>query len=470
MLMGVFEDQLRQPTLVAAKANMTLTRALGFNAVRITALWTPGQTAPPARELAALRNVAGAAQLNGIRVFVGVQNFGSATTPLTDEHQSQFARYAAAIARSVPYFRTFLVGNEPNLNRFWMPQYNLDGTDAAAPAYLALLMRTYDALKAVSRRVTVIGGVLAPRGQDVYPSERHTHSPVTFIRDMGLAYVESGRTAPFMDAFAIHPYQDNSSQPPTFRRAADRRIRLNDYDKLVRVLGQAFDGTRQPGSKIPIYYTEWAAEAQIPASKVRLYTGIEPITTRPVSDATHAAYYRQALQVAYCQPTVQGIFLLHIWDERDRNRWQSGLYYVDRRPRVTAGAVRRSIQEARRGVLARCSNLALPVRLSTRFPSAQQLVRAKQLSFRLLCNYDCAYTARVERMPKRTPVLTATGQAIGRKLTTVRFRRQPLQAGTYRIALTVVAAVNPGPENSRVSVRFRIPETKEAPKPARPPR
>ena len=470
MLMGVFEDQLRQPTLVAARANMTLTRALGFNAVRITALWSPGQTAPPARELTALRNVAGAAQLNGIRVFVGVQNFGSATTPLSEEHRSQFSQYAAAIARSIPYFRTFIVGNEPNLNRFWMPQYNPDGTDAAAPAYLALLTATYDALKRVSSRITVIGGVLAPRGQDVYPSERHTHSPVTFIRDMGLAYRASGRTAPFMDAFAMHPYQDNSSQPPTYRRAADRRIRLNDYDKLVRVLGQAFDGTPQRGSTIPIYYTEWGAEAMIPASKVRLYTGIEPSTTRPVPDATHAAYYRQALQVAYCQPTLRGIFLLHIWDELDRNRWQSGLYYADRTPRVTARTVRRSIDEARRGVLARCPNLALPVRLSTRFASAQQMARAKQLSFRLFCNFDCAYTAYVERMPKRTPVLTATGRAIARKLTTVTFRRQQLAPGTYRIALTVVAAVNPGPVNSRVSVRFAIPKTKEASKPARPPR
>ena len=42
-----------------------------------------------------------------------------------------------------------IVGNEPNLNRFWLPQFNPDGTDAAAPAYLALLARSYDALKAV---------------------------------------------------------------------------------------------------------------------------------------------------------------------------------------------------------------------------------------------------------------------------------------------------------------------------------
>ena len=43
----------------------------------------------------------------------------------------------------------FIVGNEPNLNRFWLPQFAADGSDAAATAYEQLLATTYDALKAV---------------------------------------------------------------------------------------------------------------------------------------------------------------------------------------------------------------------------------------------------------------------------------------------------------------------------------
>ena len=40
-----------------------------------------------------------------------------------------------------------IVGNEPNLNLFWLPQFGPDGADVAASGYLVLLAETYDALK-----------------------------------------------------------------------------------------------------------------------------------------------------------------------------------------------------------------------------------------------------------------------------------------------------------------------------------
>ena len=78
-----------------------------------------------------------------------------------------------------------MVGNEPNLNRFWMPQYGPDGADVAAPAYESLLARTYDAVKTVDPQITVIGGAVSPRGVDKPNTGRDTHSPVTFIPDLG---------------------------------------------------------------------------------------------------------------------------------------------------------------------------------------------------------------------------------------------------------------------------------------------
>ena len=83
-----------------------------------------------------------------MRVYVSVYHAGSRTTPLTPEARTAFASYVAAIARDVPQIRDVIVGNEPNLNRFWMPQFALDGGNAAAPAYLQLLAETYDALEA----------------------------------------------------------------------------------------------------------------------------------------------------------------------------------------------------------------------------------------------------------------------------------------------------------------------------------
>ena len=47
-----------------------------------------------------------------------------------------------------------IVGNEPNLNLFWLPQFGADGGDAAAAGYEALLADTYDALKASTRTST----------------------------------------------------------------------------------------------------------------------------------------------------------------------------------------------------------------------------------------------------------------------------------------------------------------------------
>src|SRR5438132_1239053 len=214
MLIGATEDAVRQPTLVAAKAEMDLLTLAGFNAVRITQIWAPGETEPAAADLTELQNVEAAARLDGVTVMLGVTNFGSRTTPLTEDDRGQFAAYAAALARDLPGIRYFVIGNEPNLNRYWLPQFAPDGTDAAAPAYEALLAESYDALKAVSPKINVLGGAVSPRGGDDPTSIRQTHSPTTFIPDLGEAYRASGRQRPIMDALAFHPYEDNSSVAP----------------------------------------------------------------------------------------------------------------------------------------------------------------------------------------------------------------------------------------------------------------
>ena len=170
----------------------------------------------------------------------------------------------------------------------------------------------------------VYGGALSPRGADNPSGSRPTHSPTTFIRDLGIAYRASGRDRPVMDAFAIHPYPDNSSQAPTVAHPLNTTIAVADYGKLVALLGEAFDGTAQPGSELPILYGEFGVESEIPAAKAALYTGTEPTTTKPVVEQTQAAYYEQALALAFCQPNVEGMLLFLSRDERARTSWQSG--------------------------------------------------------------------------------------------------------------------------------------------------
>ena len=147
MVLGTADDVVRTPDLVSAKAQMTMRRLAGFRSVRITSIWQPGLSAPTANELAALRIVEGAAQLSAIRVFVSVYPAGSRTTPLTPVDQAAFASYTAALVRALPSFNDVIVGNEPNLNRFWLPQYGPGGENVAAPSYLSLLAQSYDAMK-----------------------------------------------------------------------------------------------------------------------------------------------------------------------------------------------------------------------------------------------------------------------------------------------------------------------------------
>jgi hypothetical protein len=68
MAYGASEDNVRQPSVAASKAQMDLVRMLGVNAVRITSMWTPGQVAPDAGEASVLSNVDQAAKLSGLEV------------------------------------------------------------------------------------------------------------------------------------------------------------------------------------------------------------------------------------------------------------------------------------------------------------------------------------------------------------------------------------------------------------------
>jgi hypothetical protein len=447
MLIGAAEDAVRQPTLVGAKAQMDLLTSAGLDAVRLTQVWAPGQTAPTQADVDVLNNVAQAASLDGVQVFLVVMNFGSRTTPLTDQDRQDFASYAAAIARDVPGIRRFVIGNEPNLNRYWLPQFDLDGSDAAAAGYEALLAQTYDALKAVSSNILVLGGALSPHGGDDPSSIRLTHSPTAFITDMGTVYRASGRTKPIMDGLAIHPYEDNSSiAPVNGRHPNSTTIAIADYDKLVSLLGNAFDGTAQRGSTLPIYYTEFGVESQIPASKASLYTGKEIASVKPVSEPVQGEYYRQAIELAFCQPNVRGFFIFHTIDEGDLNRWQSGLFYVDQKPKSDLPAVRTAVKQTHRGVVTRCPSLTLRPRASLAVRVAAR-VRAD-----LKCDIDCGYALTI-RAAGRT-IFRRRGLAIGGVKRSVQLGA--LRRGRYTINVSLVAPVNPGPPRS-LNRRFTVP-------------
>lgn len=457
LAVGAVEDDLRASTLVEAEARMQLFRLAGFRALRVTSLWLPGQTRPSAGELTVLENVTAAAARNGVRVFVTVMHPGSRTTPLSEEARAEFAASAAALAGAVPGLRDLIVGNEPNLNRFWLPQFNLDGTSAAPAAYLALLARTYDAVKAVSPAVRIWGGALSPRGADRPAGSRPTHSPTRFLQELGAAYRASGRSAPVMDGFVLHPYADNSSQPPSTAHPKTTTIGIADYDKLVGLLGQAFDGTAQPGSSLPVLYGEFGVETQIPAEKAPLYTGSEPAATKPVSEEVQAQYYEQALALAFCQPTVSGLLLFLTRDERSLAGWQSGVYYADGTPKASLPRVTEALDRAAGGSIVRCPGLELVVRPTLLRFGTGAAARRGEFAVELRCNLDCLYRVRLERLPTHSTKLSARGRAAAGELQRIDLGSRRLPPGTYRYTLRLVHPVNPAPPTLRQSRPFRLP-------------
>jgi len=356
LLVATVDDALKQADPATAAALTKLSHDAGFDGVMVSSMWKRGARAPSAQEKLALGNVVEAAGAQGMRVFVFVWHGLSGRTPRTPAARSQLAAYTAALARAFPQVRDIVVGNEPNLNTFWLPQFGPGGTDAAAKGYFDLLARSYDALKAVSPRIRVIGGALAPRGSDRPGTKRDTHSPTRFIKDLGAVYKASGRSKPIMDAFSIHPYMRTSELPPTDRHAASTTITIADYPKLAALLTQSFAGTPQRGRGLPVYYTEFGVQTRVPAAHRHAYADLNsPGSADAVDPQTQARYYDQALAIAACQPTVKGLFIFHTFDEADLAGWQSGLYYADQQPKPSLKPFRVSAAAARAASLSRCA-------------------------------------------------------------------------------------------------------------------
>lgn len=460
MLVGANEGLMLRTNLVETKANMALAKLAGFRAINLHAFWWPDVTEPREYDQQTLGNVAAASRLLGIPVFVAVTNTRGRYTPQDDEQREQFAKFAANVAEGFPSFTKIIVGNEPNLSNFWQPQFDENGGDLAAVNYEKTLAMTYDALKAVSRKITVIGGAVSPRGHDDPNLASKSHSPTVFIRDLGQAFRQSGRGRPIMDWFAFHPYGANSSELPTTRHTTGTNITIADYDKLVKALGQAFDGTKQVGSKIPVIYDEYGIESTIPKAKAKKYTGAEPASTKPVSPPVQGQRYKQALGLAFCQPTVKAMFLYHAFDEVGRGQWQSGLYYIDHTAKPSLPIVRQAFQEVQRGVIARCPGMRLKVNAKVAFQAPRQAStagkRGKAIQYRLSCNLDCQYTSGVIDLSNGKSILAALGQATGGKTKNVKLPARALPKGRYRVVVSLVAAVNPGAASRKASLPFVV--------------
>ena len=323
-------------------------RALGMTDNRITILWHPDRPATIV-ERAFLDRAVPAATAEGVRIVFHVypaQPRGLTAAPV---RQVQFARFLRQLARAYPDVREFVVGNEPNQPRFWQPQFTSAGRGASARSYATLLAASYDALKAVSPEIKVIGLGLSGRGNDVpYARSNASTSPVRFLRDLGAAYRASGRKKPLMDELGVHPYP-RSDRDSVLTGDRWPRAGLVNLGRVKQAFWDAFAGTAQPtvedGLKLRIDEIGW--QVAVPESRADAYTGRE--TSSVTSEPAQAANYVKLVQLAVCDPSISGLYLLHLKDDPDLERFQSGLERADGSRRPAFAAVRQAVLRARRG-------------------------------------------------------------------------------------------------------------------------
>ena len=326
---------------------------LGMTENRVNVFWDESTPATLLEEPFLDRMMATAAT-TGTRIVLAIQPIHAlAFATNTRARIAAFTAYVRQVALRYPLVREYVIGNEPNVRRFFQPQHVADGTIVSAQVYEQLLAAAYDTLKSVDPGIRVDGLALSPRGNDKgVGTGAESVSPVRFIAALGAAYRQSGRTAPIADVVDVHAYSNINTQPLT-RPYQWPQAGAADLDRLKQAWWDAFHSTPQPvfketgGSAKKTYVTfridESGTQVKVDPTKVdpRLYSGRENVPT--VDEATQARYYTQLIALVKCDPTVQDLDLFHLVDEPLLNGFQSGLLRVDDSLRPSYAAVKQAI-------------------------------------------------------------------------------------------------------------------------------
>jgi len=292
-----------------------------------------------------------AANEKGLLVLLSITPGHSTDVTRDPNGVRMFAAYTALVARAFPSVNDFIIGNEPNLGRFWFPTFNANGTIASAKTYEHALAASYDALKAVRPNIDVIGLAVSPRGDDRPGSARNTISPVRFIKAVGEAYRKSGRRKPIMDNVALHPYPSANTDRPE-KGASWPNVGVPNLDRAQQAFWDGFHGTAQPTfqenggrkSRQVAPAVRWILDEagwQTDTRKLSGYSGTE--NTPPVNEAAQARYYKAIVQRYACDPHVAALLFFHWIDEVDRDRLQTGLLRADGTLKPAATAVNDAI-------------------------------------------------------------------------------------------------------------------------------
>src|SRR5439155_1678586 len=106
---------------------------IGYRELRLTVQWDADAPAVIPMQ-ANLQDAIDCALLSDIRPILAIYPARPAAIGSAGAQQDAFAAFVGLVGQAFPGVQDFIIGNEPNLNRFWQPQF-VDGRDAAAADY-----------------------------------------------------------------------------------------------------------------------------------------------------------------------------------------------------------------------------------------------------------------------------------------------------------------------------------------------
>jgi hypothetical protein len=394
-------------TLAAGESAFPTYAQLGVDTFQMQLTWdsiartqpaNPTDPADPAyRWPAAVTTASREAAANGIRLALLVTGApawanGNRSRIWAPTNPADYADFITAAATRYSNVRRWMIWGEPNMAVRFQPQEADSGV--SAQAYAPILDASYDALKRVSPRNIVIGG-MTWTGGDVKPSQ--------FVREMRLP---DGRP-PRLDWFGHNPYPYR--QPLLSGVPVEGFRDISDLDTFASEIDAAY-GASNP---VPIWLSEFMIQSDQPSDNFTTF----------VTPQTQADWLTAGFRIAdsFQDGRVRGVGWFTFVDQPPAalsSNWGLMTSAFEPKPAYAAFAAAPSERNAPRVSVARTarrSTLAgagLAVRLTPRTAGLHSV-----------------------QLLRGTRVL-ATGRTQSSRAITLRLRRTSLTAGRYLIRVT----------------------------------
>lgn len=459
---------------------------VGMTELRMTVQWNGTSTISPQ----GLQAAADCARLQNVTPVLAIYPAAPDLIGPNNAAQNAFASFVALVGQAFPQVQNFIVGNEPNVNRFWQPQF-VGGQDAAARDYEHTLAKSYDALKTVRPDSIVWGPAISSRGNDnAAATTNPSHSPVRFIAEMGSAYRASGRTRPIFDEYDMHPYPPNVNTDPYTKKSQWPSAGAANLDRVKQALWDAFNGTAQavPGEQsggkltqsprartyaragLPINLDEVGTQTTITGHKAA-YTD-PPDNVPLVALAQQARYYTDLMELAACDPDVKSLLFFPLLDNTQiSSGFQSGLLFADGVGKPAYQAVKGKIASSKGACQSGVPGIARAWQHTTDVVGATASFGS---SIRPSASEDVTYKAAIFPASGSTTstlsraLASAKGHADATAAGSFRAYYHPavtfpdaatLPAGSYVYAIRMTSQVNPSRTTTFVSKPFSVGST-----------